>query len=63
MLVQTSEGRWETQTVSVFDAVFGEQNAAGANATGFAQAADDKLQIIEFIHDYEVPAPTTGAGG
>ena len=55
------------QTVPIMDYVFDSYdpdlgtvpgagaNATGANARGFARAADDALQVIEFIHDYALP--------
>lgn len=55
VLVQAGEGTWEVQTVNVFETVFGNTDAEGSNARGFTQAADDALQVIEYIHEYAVP--------
>ncbi len=53
---------WVPQEVNIYTAVFGgsEDGIATDDAAGFAQAADDALQVIEFIHEYALPAvPTT----
>ena len=52
---------WVPQTVNIYDAVFGgvEDGIATTGATGFAQSADDSLQVIEFIHEYALPAEQT----
>lgn len=51
---------WSAQTVDVLDAVFDGAGAADTNIAGFTLAADDALQVIEFVHEYEVPElPTT----
>lgn len=51
-------------TESVLDAVFGgadgvfdasTENVISSNIDGFATAADDALQVIEFVHDNELP--------
>jgi hypothetical protein len=47
---------WVPEVVSVYDAVFKSTNVTVPDgATDFAQAADDALQVIEFIHEYAVP--------
>lgn len=57
VLVTTDGGvTWTAKEVSVYDAVFKSTNVAvPAGATDFAQAANDALQVIEFIHEYAVP--------
>lgn len=53
---------WVPQEVNIYTAVFGgaEDGIATEDAAGFAQAADDALQVIEFIHEYALPeAPVT----
>jgi len=49
---------WVPQEVNIYTAVFGgsEDGIATDDAAGFAQAADDALQVIEFIHEYALPA-------
>ena len=45
-------------TVNIYDAVFNSTDWNDADSTGgaddFAQAADDALQVIEYVHDNEV---------
>lgn len=57
ILVPNADGTvWTATKVSVYDAVFKSTNLVTPNgATDFAQAADDALQVIEFIHEYQVP--------
>lgn len=47
------------KTATILDAVFDGDPASGTGVTGFAQAADDALQVIEFVHTaiqpYEAP--------
>lgn len=50
------DGTWETQTVDVYDVVFSGVDATGSAADGFAQAVDDARAVVNFIHEYEVPA-------
>ncbi len=53
---------WVPQEVNIYTAVFSgtEEGVDTEGAAGFAQAADDALQVIEFIHEYALPAvPTT----
>jgi hypothetical protein len=65
VLVTTDGGTtWVKTTVSVYDAVFGvnSTNVVVTDATGavaFTQAADDALQVLEFIHEYAVPVLPT----
>ncbi len=47
---------WVPQTVNVYDAVFDGENVTGVSASGFTQATDDARAVIEFIHEYAVPA-------
>ncbi|MEZ5670142.1 MAG: hypothetical protein R3F55_22470 [Alphaproteobacteria bacterium] len=51
-------------TKSVLDAVFGgddgvfdptTENVSDTNISGFAVASDDALQVIEFVHDHQIP--------
>ena len=43
-------------SVDLYKAVFGEVDytTSGTSATDFAQAVDDALQVLEFVHDNEV---------
>ncbi len=51
VLVETSPGKYETQTVDVYEAVFGSKDASGTNAEGFAQAVDDARAVLLYVHD------------
>ncbi len=53
VLVETSPGVYETQTVNVMDAVFDGQDASGSAASGFTQAADDARAVLLYVHDNE----------
>lgn len=59
VLVETSPGTFETQTVDLYDAVFGGQDySSNSGIDGFAQATDDARAVIAYIHDNE-PRDTT----
>lgn len=53
------DGTWTEQTVNIFDAVFDGENAAGTAAAGYTLAVDDARAVINYIHEYEVPAEST----
>jgi len=56
LLVQQPDGSWETEPVNIMDAVFNkEPYNEGGTLTAFAQAAEDALAVITYIHEYEVP--------
>jgi hypothetical protein len=58
VLVETSPGVFQALPVNVYDAVFSSTNWVDPTAVGgaddFATAANDYLQVIEFVHDNEV---------
>lgn len=57
VLVQTSPGVWETQTVNVYDTVFGSQDYSSTGGIEtFTQATEDARAVINYIHEYAVPA-------
>ncbi|WP_035725977.1 hypothetical protein, partial [Fodinicurvata fenggangensis] len=57
VLIEVSDGVWEEQTINVYDSVFnGEAYSSDSGINGFSQAADDALQVIEYVHEFEVPA-------
>ncbi|MGM0560897.1 MAG: hypothetical protein ACQETX_07515 [Pseudomonadota bacterium] len=57
VLIEVSDGVWEEQTINVYDSVFnGEAYSSDSGIDGFSQAADDALQVIEYVHEFEVPA-------
>ena len=51
VLVETTPGTYTTQTVNVYEAVFGSKDASGTNAEGFAQAVDDARAVLLYVHD------------
>lgn len=60
LIYDTSTGNWvPTNDVNIMTAVFGGTNVSLDDAAGFTQAADDALQVIEFIHEYALPAEQT----
>lgn len=57
VLVLQPDGSYVPTVVNVYDAVFNSTNWTDTTAGGaddFAAAADDYLQVIEFVHDNEV---------
>ncbi len=56
VLVETTPGTYVATSVDLYTAVFGdkEYTTTLTGATDFAQAVDDALQVLEFIHDNEV---------
>ena len=58
LVPQSDDGiYWKADCQSILDTMLVESVAATINIDGFVQAADDALQVIEFIHNYAVPAP------
>lgn len=56
VLVQQPDGTWTTETVDIYSVIFGDTNyTSDGGAEGFAQAAEDALNVIEFIHEYAPP--------
>jgi hypothetical protein len=55
ILVKQDDGTYKPEMVDLYTAVFGDTNATGTALDGFTQAADDALQVIEFVHEYESP--------
>lgn len=57
VLVQQSDGSWVATTVNVYDAILGgEATGELTNADAFSTATDDARAIINYLHEYEVPA-------
>jgi hypothetical protein len=57
VLIQTSDGVWEEQTINVYDAVFGSTNVTDdGGIDSFAQATDDARAVINYVHEYAIPA-------
>jgi hypothetical protein len=60
LIYDPNTGNWvPTNDVNIMEAVFGGTNETLDDAAGFAQSADDALQVIEFIHEYALPAEQT----
>ena len=47
---------YKLTTVNLYDAVFGGKDVSLTGAAAFAQAADDSLQVLEYIHNNPLPA-------
>ena len=57
VLVEQSDGTWKPTSVNVYDAVFGGTPTGElTNVTAFTTATDDARAIINYLHEYEVPA-------
>lgn len=57
VLVLQDDGTYAQESVDLYDAVFGStdwDSTAVGGADAFAQAADDYLQVLEFVHDNAV---------
>lgn len=53
------DGTYNVQTVNIYDAVFDGTDASATAAAGYTQAVDDARAVINYIHEYEVPAAST----
>jgi len=59
VLVKQPDGTYATTAVNVFDVVFGSKDYSSAGTfAAFATAVDDARAVINYIHEYEVPADT-----
>jgi hypothetical protein len=57
VLIKQPDGSYKPTEVSVYEAVFKSQDySATGTFAGFAQSVDDARAIINYIHEYEVPA-------
>lgn len=57
VLVLQDDGSWMPEVVNVYDEVFaGEPAADSGSLTAYTLAADDARSVVNFIHEYEVPA-------
>ena len=60
VLVQQPDGTYVPKEVNVYEAVFGSTDYTGSgDLAAYTQAADDARAVINFLHEYEVPATTT----
>jgi hypothetical protein len=55
VLVKQDDGSYKATTVNVYDTVFKSTEYTGTNVAAFATAADDALQVIEYVHNYAIP--------
>lgn len=57
VLVQQPNGSWVPTTVNVYDVVFGGEDYTGSGTfSAFTQAAEDARAIVNYIHEYAIPA-------
>jgi hypothetical protein len=57
VLVQQPDGSWVPTVINVYDVIFGGVDYSGSGSISvFSQAADDARAIINFIHEYALPA-------
>ena len=57
VLVQQPDGSWVPTTVNVYDVVFEGADYSGSGTfSAFTQAAEDARAIVNFIHEYAIPA-------
>jgi len=60
VLVQQTDGTWVQTSVNVLDAVFdGLTASASGSLDAYTLAADDARMVINFIHEYAIPADET----
>ncbi|WP_156135515.1 hypothetical protein [Novosphingobium malaysiense] len=59
VLIKQDDGSWLPTEVNIYDAVFGNEDYSGTGTfTAFATAVDDARTVINYIHEYAVPADT-----
>jgi hypothetical protein len=59
VLVKQADGSYLPTEVNIYDAVFASKNHSGTGTfSAFATAADDARAVINYIHEYAVPADT-----
>ncbi|HEY9090096.1 hypothetical protein [Parasphingorhabdus sp.] len=57
VLIQQPDNSWVPTEVNVMETIFDNVDYSGSGSfSAFAQAAEDSRAIINFIHEYEVPA-------
>jgi hypothetical protein len=60
VLIKQPDGSYLPTVISVYDVVFGGVDYTGdSSIEAYAQAADDARKVVNFIHEYEVPADST----
>ncbi|HEX7695524.1 MAG TPA: hypothetical protein VF409_13590 [Sphingomonas sp.] len=59
VLIKQADGSYLPTEVNIFDAVFASKDYSGTGTfNAFATAADDARAVINYIHEYAVPADT-----
>tara|TARA_R110001606_G_scaffold121486_1_gene253699 strand:- start:2601 stop:3806 length:1206 start_codon:yes stop_codon:yes gene_type:complete len=57
VLIQQPDGSWKPTVINVYEVIFGSVDYSGSGSISvFSQAADDARVIINFIHEYALPA-------
>lgn len=57
VLIKQPDGSYKPTEVNIYDKVFGSEDySATGTFAGFAQSVDDARAVINYIHEYEVPA-------
>lgn len=57
VLIKQDDGSYEAEEVNVLEAIFGGQDFEDdGGIASFTQAADDARAVINYIHEYEIPA-------
>lgn len=57
VLVKQTDGSWLPTEVNIYEEVFGGDDYSGTGTfDAFAQAVDDSREVINYIHEYAVPA-------
>jgi hypothetical protein len=57
LILDPNTGTWVPTTINVFETVFNSETYTGSgDIEAFTQAAEDARLVIDYIHEYEVPA-------
>ena len=57
VLIQQPDGSWVPTVINVYEVIFGSVDYSSSGSISvFSQAADDARAIINFIHEYALPA-------
>ncbi|AMO72382.1 hypothetical protein [Sphingorhabdus sp. M41] len=57
VLIKQPDGTYAPTVINVYEVIFNNEDYSGSGSISvFSQAADDARAIINFIHEYEVPA-------
>lgn len=57
VLVKQPDGSWVPTTVEIYDVVFdGEDYTGSGTFSAFTQAAEDARAVVNYIHEYQLPA-------